>query len=254
MAIFDAFGTCESKVVPLPSPLLEQCSKRTLTQASILKYAISNNLRIPFYGILSKNDNVQIILHNLLATSLKIPNTQYSSDGPEFYNDLYANVLTTLNQYPNFLMFIVPGKVHTFINHGYLYTTTEKSCYAPFFDFEAIISGCKIIELLPGDHYMSKEVNALPLQGLVSTVNSVCVNEWFDSKLCGVFESPKYFNTPASEKPTVKPSKKPTVKPSKKPTIIPSKKPTIIPSKKPTVKPSKKPTIIPSKMPTLIPL
>lgn len=215
MQLFDEFGTCESQILPLPHPLFVKCATRTLTSANTFDYMISQNPKVPFYGVVSKNDLVQISIHNTLATMLSIPNSQYSVTGPEFYNDIYANVLVPLNNNRNFLIFIAQGRVHTYINHDYLYTTTETGCTSGLLDVDGIANGCSLFGS-SGHFFLTTELNVLPLQVATSIVTNVCVDvQPTDNELCGVFALPKQFPTAVLVNPgpptiTAVPTKRPS--------------------------------------------
>ena len=192
MFLFGTIGFCKpSTIVSIPQELLVKCANQTLSSANVFEHTISKNPKIPFYSILAKNDIVLTFTHNALAPLLGIP--LYNPAGPEFYNDLYANVLTVLNKYPNFLIFIIIGFTHTYINHDYLYTTTEKGCLASLTDTDAQASGCSVT--VPGSFYLSKEINALPLKNEKSSVKNVCVDVVpTDNEKCGVLALPKKFS------------------------------------------------------------
>ena len=131
MLFFNQFGTCTSTIVPLSESLKMKCNNGTLTSAAIIGNSVQNNPTVPFLGIMSKLDNFQIIMHNLLAKEFNIPGPSgiyHLTDLNRFFNDIYTNVFVPLRSNSNFVLFIIEGIVHTYVNWPFVWTANDRGC------------------------------------------------------------------------------------------------------------------------------
>ena len=156
-----------------------------LTAAAITARAMQQHPKVPFAFIHSKKDFIQTFFYNSFAALFG-----YSTVTADAYFPLIRDkAIAVLNKQPNFVIFVVDGQTHAFINRAYLSTTTDTGCGALG---DNVL--CADPPAAPGTRSLLAWVKQLPFSTRTgnskpASISTVCVADTDD--VCGFLSQEK---------------------------------------------------------------